>query len=261
MIDGGKLLSATGSLAETFGTEQPFRYRGYVYDEETGFYYLQSRYYNPELGCFISADVYLSTGQGVIGHNAYAYCGNNPIIRLDSTGNFWDTIFDIVSLCLSVAEVIANPTDPWAWAGLAGDVIDLVPFVTGIGEVTRIVKTTAKAVDKADDVIDAAKAIYKAADATSDLRKSTGVYEILFESGKNYVGKGGFKRAIKSATDHIKIGDAIDDVVSIAWAPAKNAKQAFVLEFFLQVERRVNNASTYNKIWSPGKRIFMEWIK
>ena len=257
----GKLLSTTGSLAETFGTEQPFRYRGYVYDEETGFYYLQSRYYNPEVGCFISADVYLSTGQGVIGHNAYAYCGNNPIIRLDSTGNFWDTIFDIVSLCLSVAEVIANPTDPWAWAGLAGDVIDLVPFVTGIGEVTRIVKTTAKAVDKADDVIDAAKAIYKAADATSDLRKSTGVYEILFESGKNYVGKGGFKRAIKSATDHIKIGDAIDDVVSIAWAPAKNAKQAFVLEFFLQVERRVNNASTYNKIWSPGKRIFMEWIK
>ena len=195
-------------------------------DEETGFYYLQSRYYNPEVGRFISADVYLSTGQGVIGHNAYAYCGNNPIIRLDSTGNFWDTIFDIVSLCLIVAEVIANPTDPWAWAGLAGDVIDLVPFVTGIGEVTRIVKTTAKAVDKADDVIDAAKAIYKAADATSDLRKSTGVYEILFESGKNYVGKGGFKRAIKSATDHIKIGDAIDNVVSIAWAPAKNAKQA-----------------------------------
>ena len=257
----GKLLSTSGSLAETFGAEQPFRYRGYVYDEETGFYYLQSRYYNPEVGRFISADVYLSTGQGVIGHNAYAYCGNNPIIRLDSTGNFWDTIFDIVSLCLSVAEVIANPTDPWAWAGLAGDVIDLVPFVTGIGEVTRIVKTTAKAVDKADDVIDAAKAIYKAADATSDLRKSTGVYEILLESGKNYVGKGGFKRAIKSATDHIKIGDAIDDVVSIAWAPAKNAKQAFVLEFFRQVERRVNNASTYNKIWSHGKRIFMEWIK
>ena len=101
-----------------------------------------------------------------------------------------------------------------------------MPFVTDIGEVTRIVKTTAKAVDKADDVIDAAKAIYKAADATSDLRKSTGVYEILFESGKNYVGKGGFKRAIKSATDHIKIGDAIDNVVSIAWAPAQNAKQA-----------------------------------
>ena len=83
----GKLLSTTGSLAETFGAEQPFRYRGYVYDEETGFYYLQSRYYNPEVGRFISADVYLSTGQGVLGHNAYAYCLNNPAIMVDYTGN------------------------------------------------------------------------------------------------------------------------------------------------------------------------------
>ena len=55
-------------------------------DEETGFYYLQSRYYNPELGRFISADVYLSTGQGVLGHNAYAYCLNNPNNRIDPDG-------------------------------------------------------------------------------------------------------------------------------------------------------------------------------
>ena len=82
----GKLLSTSGSLAETFGAEQPFRYRGYVYDEETGWYYLQSRYYNPKVGRFISADVYLSTGQGVLGHNTYAYCLNNPVNCLDSAG-------------------------------------------------------------------------------------------------------------------------------------------------------------------------------
>ncbi len=82
----GKLLSTTGSLAATFGAEQPFRYRGYVYDEETGFYYLQSRYYNPEVGRFISADVYLSTGQGVLGHNSYAYCLNNPVNMKDYSG-------------------------------------------------------------------------------------------------------------------------------------------------------------------------------
>ena len=82
----GKLLSTSGSLAETFGAEQPFRYRGYVYDEETGWYYLQSRYYNPEVGRFISADVYLSTGQGVLGHNAYAYCLNNPVNMSDECG-------------------------------------------------------------------------------------------------------------------------------------------------------------------------------
>ena len=82
----GKLLSTTGSLAATFGADQPFRYRGYVYDEETGFYYLQSRYYNPEVGRFISADVYLSTGQGVLGHNSYAYCLNNPVNLTDEFG-------------------------------------------------------------------------------------------------------------------------------------------------------------------------------
>ena len=88
----GKLLSTSGSLASTLGKNNPFRYRGYVYDKETGFYYLQSRYYNPEVGRFISSDVLLSTGQGVLGHNAYAYCGNNPIVREDTQGNLWGLI-------------------------------------------------------------------------------------------------------------------------------------------------------------------------
>ena len=82
----GKLLSTSGSLASTLGKNNPFRYRGYVYDEETGFYYLQSRYYNPEVGRFISSDVLLSTGQGVIGHNAYAHCLNNPVNMSDGCG-------------------------------------------------------------------------------------------------------------------------------------------------------------------------------
>ena len=85
----GKLLSVTGTLATTLGTNQPFRYRGYVYDNETGWYYLQSRYYDPTTCRFISADVLLSTGQGVIGHNSFAYCGNNPIIRADESGYSW----------------------------------------------------------------------------------------------------------------------------------------------------------------------------
>ena len=82
----GKLLSTSGSLASTLGKNNPFRYRGYIYDEETGFYYLQSRYYNPEVGRFISSDVLLSTGQGVLGHNAYAYCLNNPVNMSDGCG-------------------------------------------------------------------------------------------------------------------------------------------------------------------------------
>ena len=82
----GKKVTTTGSLAGTLGLIQPFRYRGYVYDYETGFYYLQSRYYDPTTGRFISADVFLSTGQGVLGHNAYAYCLDNPVNMHDPSG-------------------------------------------------------------------------------------------------------------------------------------------------------------------------------
>lgn len=55
----------------------PFRYRGYYYDTETEFYYLNSRYYDPEIGRFLNGDVYISTGQGFTGYNMYVYCGNN----------------------------------------------------------------------------------------------------------------------------------------------------------------------------------------
>jgi RHS repeat-associated protein len=74
-------------LAYSLGEDQPFRYRGYVYDSDTQLYYLQSRYYDPKIGRFISADVLLSTGQGVIGYNSFAYCGNNPVKRFDPAGN------------------------------------------------------------------------------------------------------------------------------------------------------------------------------
>jgi len=90
----GRQISCTGSLVSTLGAQNPFRYRGYVYDEETGLYYLQSRYYDPTTGRFISADTLLSTGQGVLGHNAYAYCSDNPIIRIDISGKI-DYIFKL----------------------------------------------------------------------------------------------------------------------------------------------------------------------
>ena len=81
----GKVISATGSMA----TANPLRYRGYYYDTETGFYYLQSRYYDPQICRFINADSYASTGQGFIGNNMFAYCGNNPVNRFDPTGYDW----------------------------------------------------------------------------------------------------------------------------------------------------------------------------
>ena len=81
----GKLLSITGSEAQMMGRLNPLRYRGYVYDQETGLYYLQSRYYNPEWGRFLNADALVSTG-GLLGNNMYSYCWNNPVRYYDDLG-------------------------------------------------------------------------------------------------------------------------------------------------------------------------------
>ena len=82
----GRLLTTTGSMASTLGEINPLRYRGYVYDTETGLYYLQSRYYNPAIGRFINADSYAATGQGLLGNNMFAYCNNSVVNLKDSSG-------------------------------------------------------------------------------------------------------------------------------------------------------------------------------
>ena len=79
----GNVLEASGALAAI----NPIRYRGYYYDSETGFYYLQSRYYDPSIGRFINADSFASTGQGFLGYNMFAYCNNNPVNHADPSGN------------------------------------------------------------------------------------------------------------------------------------------------------------------------------
>ena len=82
----GKILSITGSLKDTVGQQNPFRYRGYYYDKETGMYYLKNRYYDPELRRFICADGQVNNGS--LGKNMYAYCENNPANLVDYSGCF-----------------------------------------------------------------------------------------------------------------------------------------------------------------------------
>ena len=78
----GNVLTAVGELAEV----NPIRYRGYYHDTETGYYYCQSRYYNPEWCRWINADVLMDTSVGILGTNMYAYCNNDPVNYSDSTG-------------------------------------------------------------------------------------------------------------------------------------------------------------------------------
>ena len=71
---------------ETLAEVNPFRYRGYVYDEETGLYYLRSRYYCHVWSRFLSGDLFLGRACGLLTHTSFIYCGNRPISRADTTG-------------------------------------------------------------------------------------------------------------------------------------------------------------------------------
>ena len=109
----GNPLSTTGSLAATLGEQNPLRYRGYVYDTETGLYYLQSRYYNPGWGRFINADdttlLASSPSKAHWDKNVFAYCDNNPLNRVDEDGECWNIIIGgIVGGIVSGASTIVN---------------------------------------------------------------------------------------------------------------------------------------------------------
>ncbi|KOA20843.1 tRNA nuclease WapA precursor [Clostridium homopropionicum DSM 5847] len=82
----GKLISIDGTMKDSVGIKNPYRYRGYRYDTETGLYYLQSRYYNPEWGRFINADGIIGETGELLGHNLFVYCKNNPINGRDTFG-------------------------------------------------------------------------------------------------------------------------------------------------------------------------------
>ena len=85
----GNLASCTGPMSSSLGVTNPFLYKGYYFDRETGYYYLQSRYYSPEWCRFINADDpnVLNITQGdVMGVNLFAYCNNNPVVNEDPSG-------------------------------------------------------------------------------------------------------------------------------------------------------------------------------
>ena len=94
----GNPLSCTGSLADTLGKKNPFRYRGYVYDEETGLYYLKSRYYDPRVGRFICADSQFDKNAGLLKASLFTYCANNPVGLVDSSGLAIGTIIAIIAI-------------------------------------------------------------------------------------------------------------------------------------------------------------------
>ena len=114
----GRVLTSTGDIADV----NPLRYRGYFYDTETGLYYLQSRYYDPEVGRWINADNQIAgVGGDVMGYNMFTYCMNNPAEMSDSSGSWprWATKLAAAVAVVAVVAVVAAVTVATAGAGTA----------------------------------------------------------------------------------------------------------------------------------------------
>ena len=112
-----------GGIAE----KNPIRYRGYYYDEETGLYYLKSRYYDPVTGRFITIDdISYIDPETINGLNLYAYCNNNPISNVDPNGNAWwhwllGAVIIIAAVALSVVTAgVAAPISAALGGGMLG---------------------------------------------------------------------------------------------------------------------------------------------
>ena len=162
----GRLLSVTDidgkaiSDQTSFAHRNPLRYRGYLYDSETGFYYLSSRYYDPKIRRFINADAYVSTGQGVSGYNMFVYCGNNPVNNADATGCFWSEAWEFIQTAASEIGKAIGALSP-AYAGCGGAALADGPLPFGdilaaagatlltVGAIAVGISHTAKAPTKA----------------------------------------------------------------------------------------------------------------
>ena len=132
---GNKLISyiydAYGNVTTTYSNGgassparfNPFKYRGYYHDSELGFYYLNSRYYDPKVGRFVNADEIVSGSDGSLqGKNLFAYCFNNPVNLDDSNGNWPRWITAAVTVVAAVVTVAAVATGNFAAAEVAAKV-------------------------------------------------------------------------------------------------------------------------------------------
>lgn len=189
----------------------PYQYNGKYLDVETDLYYLNARYYNPEIGRFIQEDTYHGNTQNPSTLNLYNYCGSNPVAYEDPSGHAWETVFDIASLAFSAYDFIKKP-NLVNGLFLAWDVAALVvPFVPGsyvakgIKLVAKGVKYATKALKTVSKSAKIAKGIDKAADAVRYAKKAKSEYELVRAAAETVERK---RQLLKVANEN-KIADLV----------------------------------------------------
>ena len=179
------------TLSATDGIYNPYGYSGEYYDEETGYYYLKARYYDPTIGSFIQKDTYSGEITSPASLNPYEYCQANPVYYSDPTGHWVETALDVVGLIAdaydfykkpnllngafllwSVASVVV-PILPGSYVGRATKAISKLDDVA---DTYRAVKRTVNAVDRGADVAKTIKKTVSVADKAKDLGKATVKY-------------------------------------------------------------------------------------
>ena len=120
----GEIISTTASttaMLNTLAKYNPLRYRGYVYDRETGLYYVSSRYYNPEICRFISADdiTYLGADGTPLSYNLYSYCKNNPVFYSDPTGHF-----GLAAAIIATGAIVGGLLGAFSAATTGGNILE-----------------------------------------------------------------------------------------------------------------------------------------
>ena len=242
----GNLLSVTDGAghavtdAEHIGLVNPIRYRGYYYDSDTGYYWLNSRYYDPVVGRWISPEPNVYDGEfdenaGLIGYNVYAYCANNPIMYKDETG-------ESITLCILIGAGIGlvaggvfgayrankngySPSDGWKyWKYVVG-------YGVAGGAIGALVGWGAGALIAKYGVATAATSITKGGGARfpsfSALKRSLG----SAGRGKQWhhiveqcqIGKSGFSKYwIQNSNNVINISNSVHNKISAYYSSIQN---------------------------------------
>lgn len=231
----GKVLSITGSRKDTIGQLNPFRYRGYYYDKETGMYYLKNRYYDPELRRFISSDAVTTLAastETLHNRNLYTYCNQNPLTRSDSNGNLWTAVAGAVGAAISLADQLIVQKKEMSWkvaAQVAVDGISAAVGASAVGVIGQIVTNVATTVVSCVlDGDDGAEIAFQAV-ASGALAKFCG-------SGTNYDGvhKNFIKNLAQEYDKYIKMGrmDMLESVF-------RSSRRKFDRWHVIQIENNI----------------------